>query len=514
MCAQAQQPPGKHGLSDAAEKRFLELQASLTKQWKLIQSMNQLEQTMVVVPSFPPESEEETTYGQAREERLLFLLFLLRKPRARIVYLTSLPLPGFLIDYYLGLLPGIIASHARARLKLVAVNDAAARPLTTKILQRPRLIERIRSLITDPTTTHMVPLTTTSLEKELALRLGIPVYSADPSFAQLQSLTGSRTLFAEEGIPHLRHVAVSGRGEVAEALATLAALEPAIAQARVLPSTQGGSGVVSLTDLGQEPDHELNTRLKRMHCTDTVAEPEGVLRLLDDAGGIVEEVVVSPALRTSSVELRISPLGRVELLSTHDVTTPTGNELSGERYRFPADPAYVATITQAARKVGDRLCREGVLGRASIGFVVTQEQGGWNAYAHSIDFAKGSSTVGFLTLEFLTNGHYDATTGVFTTPQGNAKHYLASDWVSSPAFCAIQVEDLFDIVVRHGLQFDHTTQSGVVLNMLSALTELGRFGLTAVADTPEEAIELHDRAVATLSFEAERAAQDPGIPEI
>ena len=49
--------------------------------------------------------------------------------------------------------------------------------------------------------------------------------------------------------------------------------------------------------------------------------------------------------------------------------------------------------------------------------------------------------------------------------------------------------------------------------MLSAITEQGRFGLTAVADSHDDAHDLYDRTVATLRFEAERAGEDPGLPE-
>ena len=48
-------------------------------------------------------------------------------------------------------------------------------------------------------------------------------------------------------------------------------------------------------------------------------------------------------------------------------------------------------------------------------------------------------------------------------------------------------EDLFDVIVRRGLHFDHARQKGVVFHMMSALSELGRVGLTGVGDSPEEA---------------------------
>ena len=49
-----------------------------------------------------------------------------------------------ILDYYFQLLAGIPASHARARLTLLCAYDASPRSLTEKVLERPRLIQRIR----------------------------------------------------------------------------------------------------------------------------------------------------------------------------------------------------------------------------------------------------------------------------------------------------------------------------------------------------------------------------------
>ena len=72
------------------------------------------------------------------EERALFLLLLLRQPRLRMIYVTSQPVSEEIIEYYLGLLPGVIPSHARARLFMVHVGDASTTSLSAKLLARPR----------------------------------------------------------------------------------------------------------------------------------------------------------------------------------------------------------------------------------------------------------------------------------------------------------------------------------------------------------------------------------------
>ena len=56
------------------------------------------------------------------------------------------------------------------------------------------------------------------------------------------------------------------------------------------------------------------------------------------------------------------------------------------------------------------------------------------------------------------------------------------------------LEDLFDALARHGLQFDHWRQTGVVFHMLGGLTELGQIGLTAVGDSPDEAASIYRHA--------------------
>ena len=82
--------------------------------------------------------------NQALEERFLFMLLLLRQPRLKLIYVTSMPVDPAIIEYYLSLLPGIIPSHARARLSMFSVGDSSASPLTEKLLARPRLIGELR----------------------------------------------------------------------------------------------------------------------------------------------------------------------------------------------------------------------------------------------------------------------------------------------------------------------------------------------------------------------------------
>jgi hypothetical protein len=207
------------------------------------------------------------------------------------------------------------------------------------------------------------------------------------------------------------------------------------------------------------------------------------------------------------VQLRVTPTGQVELLSTHDQVLggPSGQSYLG--CRFPADFAYAREIGDAARIIGERLAREGVIGRFAIDFVsIPDENGSWTSYAIELNLRKGGTTHPFLTLQFLTDGRYEWRSGLFMTVDGREKHLVATDHLESPSLRALILDDLFDIVARHRLHFDQARQTGVVFHMMSCLTEHGRVGLTAVGNSAAEANSLYERAERILLDEARTAS--------
>ena len=493
------------------QARFDALQAKLVPLWASIESFNPDPQTIVVVPALPP----GIFWGsrvQAYEERYLFLLLLLRQPRARMIYLTSLPIDPAILDYYFGLLPGVIPSHARERLFTLAPGDASDASLSDKVLARPRLLERIRGLIPDPDRAHLVPFFATERERRLALALGIPMYAADPRFSRFGTKSGCRRLFAEEGVVH-----PAGRedlrdlDDVVDAIVELRAERPGMRSA-IVKHDEGVSGMgnatVALEGL-PEPgsaaaDEAVADRVRGM-ATETGEPVETYGERFAAEGGVVEERVEGPEVRSPSVQMRVTPLGVLEMLSTHDqlLGGPSGQSYLGAR--FPADPEYATAISREARKVGERLAAEGVIGRFAVDFVVVRGEKGWDPFAIELNLRKGGTTHPFLTVQFLTDGVYDEATGVFTAPSGRVKSFVASDHVESDAYRGLTPTDLFDVAVRHGLHFDPARQCGVVFHMMTALPEYGQTGLTAVGDSAEEADELYRRTVSVLDEETRGA---------
>ena len=80
------------------EAQFDQLQRKLVPLWKSIEAFNQDPQTIVVVPSMSIDLAGAGAVVQAYEERYLFLLLLLRQPRARLIYVTSQTVLPSIID--------------------------------------------------------------------------------------------------------------------------------------------------------------------------------------------------------------------------------------------------------------------------------------------------------------------------------------------------------------------------------------------------------------------------------
>lgn len=495
--------------------RFDELQQKLIPLWKQIGRTdpggNILEEanTVVVLPSLTGDIELDFPSQQAYEERMLFMLFLLRQPKKRIIYLTSMPIQEEIIDYYLHLLPSVNINHARRRLILISPQDGSTRHLVEKCLERPHLIQQIRDQIPNLDMAHLVPFLTTDLERDFAVQLGIPMYAADPCYFAFGTKSGCRRVFAEEGVQHpLGAEGLSTKNELINAIALMRAQKPSLKKV-IVKHNEGVSGYGNaVLDLAELPApgspneaSAISTRLKELQFEAPDVQYDWYLDKFEERGGIVEEMISGEQMLSPSAQLRVSPLGDVQLLSTHDqmLGGPSGQLYLGAR--FPANPEYGPVISQEAIKIGERFAREGIVGRFAIDFVVVRDTsagGEWQPYAIEVNLRKGGTTHPFLTLQYLTDGMYATKKGEFYTALGHTKHYVASDHLKSTAYKALTAADLIDVASNHRLHFDHTKQTGIVLHMLSCISALGEFGMTAIGDTPEHAEAIYQHYISVL----------------
>lgn len=497
--------------------RFRELQARLGEQYVRFRDDPTRPYTAVVVPSASVDAQELRKIEgiEHYEERSLFNLMLLRRPRLQVVFLSSRRMSPAVIDYYLHQMRGVPSDHARRRLILLDCDDGSPRALTEKILQRPRLVDRIRSAIADPNMAHLSTFNSSPLERTLSVQLGIPLYGADPELVGFGSKSGSRRVMREAGVPvPPGREDLSSVEELVDGIADLWEERPELSKIVVkLDDSFSGEGnaVLPLESLRQVAPGSASAQQRRSAIRGALPslrleaaglDWEGYLERFVEMGGICEAWIGGEGKTSPSAQLRITPLGAVQAVSTHDQVLggPSGQVFQGAT--FPADPTYRLQIQALGVRVGEILSREGVIGRFGVDFVVTRDKDGVRVYGLEINLRQGGTTHPFNTLKSLTDGTYDESEGIFRTAQGQTRTYFATDNLKSERYRGILPVDLIDALVIHGIHF-RANETGVVFHLIGCLSQFGKLGCTAVAPSIPEAQALYRETVAVLDELAE-----------
>ena len=493
--------------------RFHDLQAQFSRSFRAIFNDPAVPRSVLIVPSLSLDQEVLARISGVHhyEERMLCLLLLLRMPRTRVVYVSSTPISETIIDYYLHLLPGVPSVHSRRRLTLVSCDDASPAPLTQKILERPRVLDRIREAIPDLASAHMTCFAVTELERKLALTLGVPIYGCDPSLQHWGSKSGSRKIFREAEIDlPLGFEDLVDADDVACALAELKGQKPAVERA-VVKLNEGFSGEGNAVfDFADAPAGAALQPWIRDCLPKLAFEVRGMSwelyqTKLGAMGGVVEEFIPGAIKRSPSAQFRIDPVGGIEALSTHDQVLGGANGQIFLGCLFPADQDYRLDIQARGAKVARALADKGVIGRLGVDFISVKERDGWRHFAIEINLRKGGTTHPFLMLQYLTDGHYDPQTGEFLTPSGQPCCYYASDNLESERYRGLTPYDLVDISVVNGLHFHAATSEGVAFHLIGALSEFGKLGVVCIGRTLEQADKLYRRTVDILDRECSSA---------
>jgi PGM1 C-terminal domain len=501
-------PPFARELTPDRElARFAELKARLHDVWEGVMAEGDLASTSVVVPSFTLDQDELRKLDGVAfyEERLLFLLIRLRNPRAKVVYVTSQPVHPVVLDYYLHLLAGVPASHARARLTMLCAHDSSPRSLTEKVLERPRLIERIRHAIDDQSRAFLTVFNSTGFERKLAVLLGIPLNGLDPDLHYLGTKSGNRKIFKEAGAsfpPGFEDL--QSEDDVERALIELRAQNPRLKRAVIkLNESFSGEGNAIFRYPEQITRPLLRQPTPPIEFAVPTETPDRYFSKFAQMGGIVEEFVEGTIKLSPSAQFRTSPRGDVMVVSTHDqiLGGPTGQVYLG--CSFPAQDDYRMEIQRAGYKVGQTLARHGAVSRFGVDFLASRDHDRepWKIMALEINIRVLGTTHPFLALKFLTGGDVDNETGLFLSLSGRTKFYRATDNLRSERYRGLLPEDLIDIVTDHGLHYSHRTESGVLFHMIGALSQFGKLGVTVIASSREEVEELYARALEVLDAE-------------
>jgi hypothetical protein len=380
-------------------------------------------------------------------------------------------------------------------------------------------MERIIAAVPDLRMAHLSTYNTTVLERTLSVNLGLPIYGPSPDLRHLGTKTGSRQVMKEAGIavaPGLEDL--HSIDDLVEAIDELRGKNPRARRVVVkLDDSFGGAGNGTLELAGLRTKSKIRSALPTLELEAPDMSWEEYAQQFTKMGGVCETWIEGEGKASPSAQLRINPLGEVQIVSTHDQVL---GGRTGSTYRgalFPADARYRLQIQELGSRVGQILAREGVIGRFAVDFIaVPKSDGDVDLYGVEINLRHGGTTHPFNTLKSLTDGTYHEEDGLFRTAQGMTRAYFATDNLRSPKYRGILPFDLIDLLVVNGIHF-RSDDTGVVFHLLGCLSEYGKLGCTCVAPTIRQAQELYRQTVALLDDMAERLTPKPiplhAIPE-
>ncbi|MBA2724852.1 MAG: ATP-grasp domain-containing protein, partial [Actinobacteria bacterium] len=364
---------------------FAELQTLLRSQLGAGSPSDMTSGTLVVLPSISfPHSELSKIIGiEFYEERLLFTLLQLKAPDLRMVYVTSLRVEEPIVDYYLGFIDPEV--RPGERLYLIALWDPRPLALSTKLLEKPEALDRLAQLAEGDSC--LLAFNVTDAEREVAERIGVPLYGCPPDLVYLGSKSGSRQVARAAGVPVLEGSEdLFSLRDVHEALKDLAARRPDVRDA-VIKLNHGFSGqgnaVVPLARLADPLSNTPTVFCATEESWDSFGEKVAA------EGAIVEEMLRGKGLRSPSVQVRIAPDGSHEVISTHDQILGGPDDQVYLGCRFPASESYRLEIQDAGRRVAKVLAERGAMGSFGIDFVLVE---GGEIYLSEINLRMGGTT--------------------------------------------------------------------------------------------------------------------------
>jgi hypothetical protein len=475
---------------------FADLQQDLARVLPLNTAGSQEPHVVLALPSFSVGESLLRHYAERlaplEHRYLLAHLMLARIDSCEVVFITTTSPQPEVLEYYRSLVPPDRREVLRKRLHVLEVTDRSVRPVAAKLLDRPDLIEDLRRIV-GGLPAFIEPWNVTEAETELATLLGFPINGTAPELWPLGFKSAGRILMAGAGVPvPPGREDLFGADEVIQAISDLRAELPE-AKGLVVKTENAGAGD--------------GNRVLRFDELETEAALRAEVRSWPDwyltdiaAGCVVEELVSGEAFTSPSVQVDLTPHGEPVVLSTHEqiLGGPGGQVYLG--CRFPANPSYAARLAEYGEAVGRALREKGALGRVSIDFACAlRTDGSWDVYGLEINLRKGGTTHPFATLRNLVPGRYDSATGIWVSDDGSPRWYVSTDNLIDPSWVGRPPQDVIDAVCDAGLQFDCATGRGVVLHMLSGLAVDGRFGLTAIGTSGEDAQHLYNGAGTAVS---------------
>ncbi|MCL5410956.1 MAG: ATP-grasp domain-containing protein [Patescibacteria group bacterium] len=498
---------------------FSKLQRKLRLNKKLCNFNYRGERTFIVLPGINHANYDMGLVPglEFYEERMLFFLFLLRYKRTKIVYITSKNFNEKLFDYYLDLISANRRdfNNKKKRFVHIEIDNDNNVALVQKILNDEKAIKQIRNTIA-PKVTVLRCYNATKLERELALKLNIPIFSSLEKHDFVGTKSGGRKVFKlskTNVIPGFE--GLGSTEELYDAIIKLIKNYPESEKLVIkLDSTASGSGnalfkvkefiATNSINLEKIKNQELKEKIKNGFKDFLIRQEVGpsfeeYLNLFNKMGGIVELFIDQKIKYSPSVQAFINAGGKASIISTHEQILGGKGKQEYLGCSFPSLASHRKQIIKEARKITDWMVKKRMMGNFGIDFVVVYDRNGkMKIYPIEINLRKGGTTHPFRIAYFLTGARYNQAKGLLMCGKVPI-YYSAMDLVRSPNYYEIKADKLVELIHDSKISFNKNTKKGVLVYMPGVVENHGFFGAICIGHSDREVKRIYNQMIKLIN---------------
>ncbi|CAM9563669.1 unnamed protein product, partial [Choristocarpus tenellus] len=510
------------------------LQQGLRSDWD---SWRGKQRVIIHVPSLGVD--EHTRMGDSafhvRQNLQISRICSLMDPQVYVVYVSPFVLSTEIVEYHKKILELAGIERPGKRLTVVVPEHVdvfpSNLPLASLLLYSPGCLRRIKHIIKGQPAVIISGVVGWQ-EKRLAVALGTPLLSAEPTIANLLcTQSGMKRVFeaADVNIPLGAHDIYS-EDDFMVALTKLIASNLNVQRWKIkidachenqamalfdttsiscmeglhreraqLIQRQGGSPAV-----WHHPDVQLLARARLLKCLnsclhhtiiilDRTAYPTwtAFIRQITRTGCVIEAEPVQ-AIGHPSASLFVAPTGQVTVIATMSSLYGDGNECVG--FLYPQTCVPSKALEGATLAIGKELFKRGVMGYCNIKYVAFWDSQSSTArlWATDLELGLSGSICSFFLFCALTDGGGSAKDfGCFhnikkkyTLETLSELHYAYLDYVHQTGLGTIQLAAFFKLCRLEGISFDLCSQVGTIFNLVDTLVS-GVVGMLTVASSKQ-----------------------------
>ncbi|KAG8470418.1 hypothetical protein KFE25_008839 [Diacronema lutheri] len=529
-------------LADRRAREQAAWEAMSARFWKEWPRIRRSRRVIVHVPSLSYSERQRRTLANmdVRQNAQMARLCDVRDPDVEVIYVCPFPLNDDTVSYFVKVLEIGGAAQPARRFRVVVPENYHRFPahfsLSTLLLYSPRAMRRIANFCRAKDA-YIVPNVVGPDELRLSMRLGVPLFSAEPRVSAIySSKSGSKRIFqaAQVNVPpgahdlydeddligSLAHLVAhnldvpkwvfkvddefGGRGNAHFLTNRLPCYPALLAQYDNDPHVWAEESVQAAVQ------DRIATELEQLLPTEAVIGSTWLFRTWAEfvaaytrSGGVIEASPLE-VRSTPSVSLLIEPDGSVQLQCTHEQLL---RDYSYVGAAFPQTAVPHPALRDAALAIGRACYAKSIIGYVGVDLIAfVDEQRLLRVWAVDLNLRLTQSAVMFSFFDFLIGGEYDGKSGMYYAPPKRAlvdtqtvaaepaprleserRSYVMSEMFYHPDFAHVHHSAFFNMCRLKGISFDLQMKSGTIFNLLDSFASCV-IGVLAVGRTQLDAL--------------------------